>query len=82
MSPKSSPRLPVMIGAATVSGAKTLSEAEHNPSDPIDLMARAVEQAVKDSGVLGLLNHVDLTAVVGGLWSYRNPGNWSPVVSA
>lgn len=74
MSPKSSPRLPVMIGAATVSGAKTLSEAGHNPSDPINLMARAVEQAVKDSGVLGLLNHVDLTAVVGGLWSYRNPG--------
>ncbi len=74
MSRKASPQLPVIIGAATVSGAQSLSEAEHNPSDPVDLMARAVEQAVRDSGVLGLLNHVDLTAVVGGLWSYRNPG--------
>ena len=66
-------RLPVIVGVGLVSGAQTLSDAEHMPSDPIDLMTRAAREAVQDCGIAKVLDAVDLAAVVGGLWSYRNP---------
>lgn len=66
-------RLPVIVGVGLVSAAQTLSDAEHMQSDPIDLMTQAARQAVEDCGVAEVLNAVDLAAVVGGLWSYRNP---------
>lgn len=66
-------RLPVIVGVGLVSAAQTLSDAEHMQSDPIDLMTQAAQQAVEDCGVAEVLNAVDLAAVVGGLWSYRNP---------
>lgn len=65
--------LPVIIGAAVASGAQSTSEAQHDPSDPIELMAEALRLAVADTDAPGLLDAIQLTAVVGGLWRYRNP---------
>ncbi|MDW3219820.1 MAG: hypothetical protein R8F63_14490 [Acidimicrobiales bacterium] len=65
------PRTPVIIGAAQVS-QRAVDDPEHAP-DAIDLMTEAVRAAGADSGA-NVLDAIDLIAVVGGLWRYRNPG--------
>lgn len=45
-------------------------------TEPVSLMIDAARAAVADSGAAGLAGRVDLVAVAGGLWSYRNPGHW------
>lgn len=45
-------------------------------SEPVSLMIDAARAAVDDSGAAGMAGRVDLVAVAGGLWSYRNPGHW------
>lgn len=42
--------------------------------DPIDLLTQATRDAATDSGGTGVLDAIDLVAVVGGLWRYKNPG--------
>ena len=41
---------------------------------PIELMVDAARAAAEDAGAVRLLEQIDWVAVVGGLWSYRNPG--------
>ena len=67
------PTLPVVIGVAQVSGAQSTSEGARSPSDPIELMAQALQRAAGDSAGQGVLDEIGLTAVVGGLWRYPNP---------
>ncbi|MXW97494.1 MAG: hypothetical protein F4Y05_09025 [Acidimicrobiaceae bacterium] len=45
-------------------------------SEPVSLMIDAARAAADDSGAAGMAAWVDLVAVAGGLWSYRNPGHW------
>lgn len=45
-------------------------------SEPVSLMIDAARAAADDSGAAGIAGLVDLVAVAGGLWSYRNPGHW------
>jgi acetyl-CoA C-acetyltransferase len=63
----------VFVGVGLESGAQSVSQAARHPSDAIDLMARAVRTAADDTGVSAILEHVDVTAVVGGLWRFRDP---------
>ena len=45
-------------------------------TEPVSLMIDAARAAADDSGASGIAARVDLVAVAGGLWSYRNPGHW------
>ena len=45
-------------------------------SEPVSLMIDSARAAVDDCGAAGMAARVDLVAVAGGLWSYRNPGHW------
>ena len=45
-------------------------------TEPVSLMVEAARAAAADSGAVGIAGRVDLVAVAGGLWSYRNPGHW------
>ena len=64
-------RTPVIVGGsiAAPSDPDALSE-------PVSLMIDAARAATDDSGASGIAAQVDLVAVAGGLWSYRNPGHW------
>ncbi|MXZ53750.1 MAG: hypothetical protein F4Z34_11240 [Acidimicrobiaceae bacterium] len=64
-------RTPVIVGAsiATPPDPDELTE-------PISLMIDAARAAADDSGAAGIAARVDLVAVAGGLWSFRNPGHW------
>ena len=64
-------RTPVIVGGsiAAPSDPDALSE-------PVSLMIDAARAATYDSGASGIAARVDLVAVPGGLWSYRNPGHW------
>ncbi len=39
-------------------------------------MIDAARAAISDCGFAGIASKVDLVAVAGGLWRYRNPGRW------
>ncbi|MBV9872826.1 MAG: hypothetical protein JO214_19600, partial [Frankiaceae bacterium] len=65
---------PVIVGAAQVIQR---SEDWSDPAEvlgPIELMTQAVRDAAADAGAPGLLNKADWIAVVGGFWSYQDPG--------
>jgi acetyl-CoA C-acetyltransferase len=67
-------RLPAIVGAAQ---AIQRPEDWSDPVDalgPIELMTRAVRDAADDAGAPGLLEQVDWIGVVGGFWSYQDPG--------
>jgi len=65
------PRTPVIIGVGQVSrSAPDLS----SPADPISLMSEATRAAVADAGAPRLASQVDLVGVVGGAFSYSDPG--------
>ena len=64
---------PAICGAAQViqrPGETNLTDAR----GPIELMVDAARAAAEDAGAVRLLEQIDWVAVVGGLWSYRNPG--------
>jgi acetyl-CoA C-acetyltransferase len=61
------PRTPVIVGAGQLNGRDYGNE-------PIDLMARSVEQALADAGAPGLARRVGAVRVVWGVWPYRDPG--------
>jgi acetyl-CoA C-acetyltransferase len=66
--------LPAIVGAAQV---VQRPDEWADPSDvrgPIELMTSAARAAAEDAGAASLLAKIDWTAVVGGLWSYRDPG--------
>lgn len=67
-------RTPVIVGAA---------QAIQRPGDwtiaadargPIELMTAAAREAADDAGSAALLRRLGWIAVVGGFWTYRNPG--------
>ena len=65
------PRTPVIIGVGQVSrSVPDLS----SPADPISLMSEAARAAVGDAGAPRLAAQVDLVGVVGGAFSYSDPG--------
>ncbi len=45
-------------------------------TEPVSLMIDAARSVADDSGAAGMAAPVNLVAVAGGLWSYRNPGHW------
>ena len=61
------PRTPVIVGAGQ------LNSREHG-AEPIDLMARSVEQALADTGAPALRDAIEAVRVVWGVWPYRDPG--------
>jgi acetyl-CoA C-acetyltransferase len=66
--------VPAIAGAAQVIQRP---EDWSDPSEalgPIELMVQAARDAASDAGPTGLLGRVDWVGVVGGLWSYRDPG--------
>ena len=61
---------PVIVGVAQV------SQREDDPSiaqSPIDLMIKAVSEAVLDTGSSKILQSIDSVRVVRGKWGYKNP---------
>ncbi len=65
------PRTPVIVGVAQVTD---------RVADPtvarttIEIMTDACRSAATDAGQVGAVTEVDVVAVVGGLWSYPDPG--------
>ena len=65
------PRTPVIIGVGQISvPTPDLS----SPADPISLMTEATRAALGDTGGARMASSVDLVGVVGGAFSYSDPG--------
>ena len=65
------PRTPVIVGVAQV------TDRVDDPSTArtaLELMIDASRSAVIDAGAAGSEASMDIVAVVGGIWSYRDPG--------
>jgi acetyl-CoA C-acetyltransferase len=65
------PRTPVLVGVGAV------TEQVDDPreaSEPLDLMAVALERAAEDAGNKALLAAVDSIWIPRGFWAYSNPG--------
>jgi len=65
------PRTPVIVGAAQVTDR---IEDPMAARTPLELMVDAVRSAAVDAGATSVLRGLELIAVVGGLWSYPDPG--------
>ena len=65
------PRTPVIVGAAQVTDRIEDPTAARTP---LELMVDAVRSAAVDAGTTTVLRGLELIAVVGGLWSYPDPG--------
>ena len=66
-----SDQTPVIVGVSIAT--------PHDPdalTEPVSLMIDAARAAIEDCGAAGIATSVDLVAVAGGLWRYRNPGSW------
>jgi acetyl-CoA C-acetyltransferase len=66
--------LPAIVGAAQVVRRPDEWTDPADARGPIELMTAAARAAAQDAGAAVLLTKVDWIAVVGGLWSYRDPG--------
>ncbi|MEE2768169.1 MAG: hypothetical protein VX833_03050 [Actinomycetota bacterium] len=64
-------RTPVIVGAAQVTDR---IEDPTTARTPLELMVDAVRSAAVDAGTTTVLRGLDVIAVVGGLWSYPDPG--------
>ena len=64
-------RTPVIVGAAQVTDRIEDPTAARTP---LELMVDAVRSAAVDTGAATVLQGLDVIAVVGGLWSYQDPG--------
>jgi acetyl-CoA C-acetyltransferase len=65
------PRTPVLVGVAAV------EQREEDPDralEPVELMARALEQAGDDAGSRAWLEDADAIFVPRGMWAYPDPG--------
>ncbi len=65
------PRTPVLVGAAAVTQH---AEDPRTASEPLDLMAEALERAAMDAGSKRLLASVDRIWTPRGFWAYSDPG--------
>ena len=61
------PRTPVFVGAGLVN-------VRDRDAEPIDVMARATEQALDDASSARLRRRIGAVRVVWGVWPYRDPG--------
>ena len=65
------PRTPVLVGVGAVTEQV---EDPREASEPLDLMAVALERAALDAGSKALLAAVDTIWTPRGFWAYSNPG--------
>lgn len=65
------PRTPVLVGAAAINQR---ADDPTELSEPLDLMAEALEAAAEDAGSKALLSGVDCIWSTRGFWSYSDPG--------
>ncbi len=65
---------PAIVGAAQVIQRPDPSVDVADLRGPIELMVDAARAAADDAGAAGLLAKLDWIGVVGGFWSYTNPG--------
>jgi acetyl-CoA C-acetyltransferase len=65
---------PAIVGAAQVIQRPDDWAEPTEALGPIELMSAAARDAAADAGVPSLLSKVDWIGVVGGLWSYQDPG--------
>jgi acetyl-CoA C-acetyltransferase len=65
------PRTPVLVGAAAVTQR---AEDPRELSEPLELMAEALERAAEDAGSKSLLTDVDSIWAPRGFWEYSDPG--------
>lgn len=70
---KLDPRTPVIVGVGQIACSFTNDHEIANAADSVTLMAQAVEAALADCGTSNFSGAIDTLAVVGGLWSYRDP---------
>ncbi len=68
------PGTPVIIGVALAAQDADAAPDPASNADAITLMARALTDAAADAGAPGVLEEIDLVAVVAGLWHHRDPG--------
>ena len=67
------PNTPVIVGVAQVlNRIQNLDEA----IEPLQMMLQAVRLAEQDTGVGGLLRHVQSVRVIRGMWNYVNPASY------
>jgi acetyl-CoA C-acetyltransferase len=64
----------VIIGVALVTQDADAALDVADNDDVISLMARSMREAADDSGSGAALDHLDLVAVVAGLWRHLDPG--------
>lgn len=62
---------PVIIGVGQVTHR---TDDSHETTTPLDLMEQALRAGAADADCPAVLTQAQLVAVVGGLWSYRDPG--------
>ena len=65
------PRTPVIVGVGAVTER---IDDPREASEPLDLMAAALERASEDAGSKALLAAVDTIWIPRGFWPYSNPG--------
>lgn len=65
------PRTPVLVGVGAI---HERVDDPRQASEPLDLMAAALERAALDAGHPGLLAAVDTIWTPRGFWTYSNPG--------
>jgi acetyl-CoA C-acetyltransferase len=64
-------RTPVLVGVGTVTQRV---QDPRRAEEPIELMRRALQAAVSDSGAPTLVDQIDLVLVPKGIWEYGDPG--------
>ena len=65
------PRAPVIVGVAQVTDRVSDPTAARTP---VELMVDALRSAAVDAGSPGCITGLEVVGVVGGIWSYTDPG--------
>ena len=64
---------PVLVGVGGITQREEDPERAH---EPVELLARAFEQAAEDAGSRALLEGADAVMMPRGLWDYADPTGW------